>query len=179
VVLMSAWPSSICTTRVAQHVGREWNVDVGQRRVFLDDKPERLSGHGCSPACDEEGVAVAGAQQGGAGGFQVAVYPVLGFIPHGHEPVFAALAHIDPHHALVQAHIEQVEADEFADAQAGGIEGFQHGAVAQAQGAVFIGGMQQVVNLVFGQCLGKARGLFGGMQAEAGVTFDQPMPQRP
>src|SRR5690606_23655298 len=127
----------------------------------------------------EQGVAGARAQDVGAALAQVAFDPVQGFRAQGDQAVLAALAHDDAHHAVAQAQVLDVQADQFADPQAGGVQGFQHGAVAQPEGGADVGRGQQGFDLGLGQGLGKAGGLAGAAQAQAGILGAQAAPQRP
>ena len=54
-----------------------------------------------------------------------------------HQPLLRALAE-NAQHASVEVHFEHLQPDQFRDAQAGGVEHFEHGAVAHAERRVRI-----------------------------------------
>ncbi|MNV28575.1 hypothetical protein D3C71_1197700 [compost metagenome] len=96
-----------------------------------------------------------------------------------HQAVFAALAQHHAHHAFIQADVQRAHAHQFGHTQTGGVQRFQHGAVAQAARLRHVGRAQQGVHLLLGQGLGQARRLLGGDQGQAGVAFRAMFAQRP
>ena len=71
------------------------------------------------------------------------------------------------------------EFDQFRNAQATGVEQFQHGLIAQAQAGVFVRRRQQCVYLVFGQGFGHTQSLFGRQHSESGIKLHNSLAQGP
>ena len=66
----------------------------------------------------------------------------------------AALAQHHADHALVQAHIQRAHADQLGHAQAGGVQRFQHGPVAQATGLFQVGARSKASTCASDRILG-------------------------
>jgi hypothetical protein len=92
-----------------------------------------------------------------------------------HQALLAALAE-GAQHAFVEADFVQLQIDQFGDAQAGGVERFQHGAVAQAERGVEVGGVEQAADLFFRHDLGQARGRAGLASFRVGSATMRPRP---
>src|SRR5690606_37750386 len=112
---------------------REWGVYGSLERIAAHQLPKRLTRHGGTSCCDEQGVAAVDAEQGTAALAQVTFDPMLGFGAHGYESVLATLAHDHAHYTIGKIHVEHAHTHQFADSQPGGIECFKHGPIAQAQ----------------------------------------------
>ncbi len=102
-----------------------------------------------------------------AGFGQVAVEPEGGAGAHGQQPAFAALALADEEGLDGRVVVGAVQAGEFGAADAGGVEEFEDGAVAQAEGVGGIWEGEDAVDFLRGEGFGEALGLFAG-QVEVG-----------
>ena len=121
---------------------------------------------------------MARAQQRRARTFQVARKPLRRDFAKRHQPFFGTFAQ-NAQHVVVQAHVEQRQTHQLADAQAAGVHQLQHGAVAQAQRRFGVGRGQQGFDLEFAQGLGHAHRLLGGLQFDCGVGLHRAFTQRP
>ena len=155
---------------VAQHVRRElFRGNAGDRRIPLDELPESLAGHGAATGGDEQGVALPALEDFRPRLVQIAAEPVDGLFAEWHQALLAAFAE-GAQHAFVETDFVQFQIDQLGNAQARGVEGFQHGAVAQAEGAVGVRRGEQAVNLFLRHDLGQARraGRIGEFQRRVG-----------
>uniref|UniRef100_A0A1I8ASY4 Molybdate ABC transporter substrate-binding protein n=1 Tax=Steinernema glaseri TaxID=37863 RepID=A0A1I8ASY4_9BILA len=101
------------------------------------------------------------------------------FLPQGHQPVLAALALVDAQYAIAQAQVLQGQFSQLRDAQTAGIQSFQHAAVTQAQGIMYVWCGQQALYLFFRQGMRDTRGLSGATQFQAGVVLPHTFLHRP
>src|SRR5450830_1494640 len=180
VVEISEWPNNSCTTRKSAPWLSRW-VAKAWRRVWGERGPSMPALAACflistqniwrvmtAPGRDEQRVVDLAVEDLRTGAGQVAAQPGPRFVAEGHQPGLAALAR-DAQHALVQAQLDELEADQFRHPQAARIHQLQHGALTQAQRGVDIGRGQQRFHLAFRQGVDKALGLAGGGQFQAGV----------
>ena len=138
---------------------------------MLDQAPEHLARHRRPQAGHEDLVAAAPCKQERARLGQIALQPVGGDLAERHQALLAALAH-HAYHALIDAHREDLQADQLGDAQACGVEHLQHAAVAQALRGVEPGRGEQGLDLGLAQGLGKALGRLRGVDRQGGVLGD-------
>ena len=116
-----------------------------------------------------ESFAVAGEEEGGflrqvvdewARLGEEAVEPGGGALADGQHAVLAVLALADEEGAGVGIVVAVVELGHFAPANAGGVEEFEDGAVAQAEGIGGVGDGEKALDFVFVEGFGQAAGLF-------------------
>ena len=137
---------------VAEGVRVEVPVYVDQADIFFDDAAYGALCEAAARVVEEDGfgvrrVAVAAA---GAGGLEQQLFaerPVffegfLGFGAVGDDAFLVAFA-ADAQDAFFLIHVSEVEAGEFADADAGGVEEFEEGAVTAKEEA-FIGRLGRI-----------------------------------
>src|SRR6187399_1611955 len=117
---------------VAQRVRRQLFVDDGLAGVALDDVPEGLARHAVATARREQVVGGAVEQDLAARRAHEVRQPTHGFLTQRDQTLAVALAH-DPDDTLVGVDLVVLEIDQFRDAQAGGIQHLEHGAVAVTQ----------------------------------------------
>jgi hypothetical protein len=113
-----------------------------------------------------------------AGAGDVALQPFGGDLAQRHQALLRALAH-HAHHVVVEADLEQADADQLGNAQAGGVEQFEHGAVAQAERGLHVGCAEQVFHLLFRQGLGEALGRRRLVDVEQRITLQPALVQQP
>ncbi|MNF88826.1 hypothetical protein D3C84_713290 [compost metagenome] len=162
---------------VAQGVWRQGLGDAGHLGLVLDPVPEGLAGHLLAAQAGEEHVAGLAAEEKGSRFALVTLDPGDGFLAQGHQALLAALAeHLE--HALAQVDLFQGQADQFGDAQAAGVEHFEHGAVAQADGVFQVGGFQQGFDIRLGQRLGQRPPQLRQVHLQGGVFGYQVLAQQ-
>ena len=139
--------------------------------------PERLPGHRGAACGDKEIVTLTLPQQLDTRPFHVSTHLVDGSFAQGHQPFLAALAE-DADNPHVKVDFVQFQAHQLGNAQTGGVEGFQHGAVTLTQRGVVSGRGKQGFDLLFGHPLGQARrfGRHGDFQRR--VAPDPPARQQ-
>src|SRR2546430_8989858 len=91
-----------------------------------------------------------------------------------HHALLAALAE-HAHQAIVEVEVPPVEADELADARAGGVQRLDDGAVAERPWRVADDGAEQRLDLVFGERLGDAQGHARRADLLARVDGEEPL----
>ena len=106
-------------------------------------------------------------QEAGAGGPEVAGQPFEGARADGHHAAPAALAAADVQGGARRVEVVEVEPDEFAAARAGGVEGFENGAVSDAQRVGDVGDGEHGGDFLAAQSAGKQAVGFAG-QFEVG-----------
>jgi len=101
-----------------------------------------------------------------AAGFQVGADGLAGLAAHRHDALLAPLAH-NPHQAVIEIEVDDVEGGQLPDPQAGGVEEFEHGPVPQGESVRGVAFVQQPEGLVHGQDLGEIV-LFAGAGNDIG-----------
>ena len=96
----------------------------------------------------------------------------------GHQALFTAFAQ-HPHHPLLHIHVLQLQAHQFAHAQAAGIQQLQHRPIPQAQRGGGIGRGQQLLHLCLTEHMGHAGRALGGQQQHAGIVLQALLLQGP
>lgn len=123
--------------------------DAGGSEVGGDDVADVGGADGCGVAGDEEGVGVGSvAEELGSGGGEVVVDPGGGALAGGQESVASAFALVDEEGVLVGVDVVEVEVGEFAASDAGGVEDFEHAAVASAERGGEVGEREDVFGLL-------------------------------
>jgi hypothetical protein len=156
---------------VPQDVRREVLKDAGLLAVEVELFPEGLAGEGAAAGGDKEGGGLAPLEQEGAGGEEIGVDGIEGALSGGDEALFTALAG-DAEEAELGIESGEGEGGEFGDAEAAGIEDFEHGAVAEAGGLIGGGSGEQGVDLGAGEVFRKILPLAGGMKEGGRVVVD-------
>ena len=123
-----------------------------------------------------EALAVAGEEEGGfvgqvveerAGFGEVAVEPGGGAFADGQQAAFAVLALADEQGAGGGIVVAVIEVGHFGAADAGGVEEFEDGAVAQAEGIGGVGDGEQALDFLVAEGFREVAGLFA-RQVEVG-----------
>ena len=127
---------------------REWRIDIGFQRIFLDQYPEHLARHRTTARGNEQRIINLPTQNHTARLFQIAFQPAACFFTERHQARFVAFAG-DAQNAFIHADFHRFQEHQFGHAQTAGVHEFQHGAVTQSQRSVGIGCGQQVLNLCF------------------------------
>ncbi len=143
---------------VAEGVGVEAGVAVGEEAVFFDEQLDAAGGETGAAAVDEQSRLFRRADG------KVMVERFGGFRGVGHEAFLAALA-ADAEPAFGAVEVFEVEADALADAEAAAVEEFEDGVV--AFGLVLF---HDGDHLLFGGNGGEGLGEFGGEQELSGVV---------
>ena len=87
------------------------------------------------------------------------------------DAFFAAFAH-DTDGALVEVDVGQGECGDFGGAGAGGVEGFEEGAVPFAEGLGRVGGFEEGGDFGDGEDFGEFAGELGGLDEFCGVDVE-------
>ena len=132
---------------VAERVGVEVPIHVDEADVFFDDAAYGTLGEAAAGVVEEDGLGVRGVAMTAAssGGLQEELFaerPILfesflSFGAVGDDAFFVAFA-ADAEDALFLVEVGVIEAGEFADAEAGGVEEFEESAIA-AEEEGFVG----------------------------------------
>src|SRR5947208_4567161 len=122
-------------------------------RVSLDDVPESLARHAVAPSRREQVVSLTLEQNLAARAVEELGQPAHRLFAQGDQPLAVALTH-DANDTLVEVNLPVAEVDELRDAQTGGVENFEHRAIAIAQGVADERCPKQRLDLFFGQRLG-------------------------
>ena len=104
---------------------------------------------------------------------EIAGYGIKGLLPDHDVPLLGTLAQ-DPELAVAIGYIVGVQADYFADSEAGGVDQLQKGAVPQSEGGGLEGGLYEGGSILRRQELGKLPVEFGEAESGHGVVSSQP-----
>ena len=135
-------------------------VDAAAFEEFFDPVTEVVGGEASAVAGEEEGGFVREVVEERAGLGEEAFKPCGGALADGQHAVLAVLALADEEGAGVGIVVAVVELGHFAAANAGGVEEFEDGAVAQAEGVGGVGDGEEALDFVFVEGFGQAAGLF-------------------
>ncbi len=103
---------------------------------------------------------------------QILLQPPHRLLAKRHQPLLATLAG-HPHHALTQIKLIQPQANQFTDAQPGGVQYFQHAAVTQPQTVLGIRCGQQALDVRLAERLGQGSSELGHGDVARRVFTDQ------
>ena len=162
---------------VAQRVWRNVAIDSRAKRVAFNGIPEVLPGHGPAAPTGKQGGGSVAPRQSRARLVQVAPQPLHRLLSDGYKTLFTALAG-HPHHTLAQIYRRAGKPHQFRDAQTRGIQQFQHGAVPQANGILYIRRRQQGEHFLFTHGIWQRTAPFRVRHMGAGVLGDTPFGQR-
>ncbi len=157
---------------VAQGVGRQRLVDAGDRGPMAQPVPEGLAGHGAAPLAGKEYVALSAAEDLRPALANEFGHAGLGFLSQRHQPLLVPLAD-NAHHPLTEVELVQAQCHQLRHPQAGGVEQFQHGLVALAQGRFLVRRREQSLHVVFGQAFGQRTAQPGIVDQRGGILVDQ------
>ena len=124
---------------VAEEVATPNRSQARAPDVLADQGAQAVDGKGLAAAAHKEGAVVRSRQQVGAAVGAVAFKPGQGPVADGNQAAASAFAVTDVERPLDGLEVAPVEEGQFGAADAGGIEGFQDGPVAQAQNRGDIG----------------------------------------
>ena len=158
----------------ADQVATAGAADVGLSDPFADHAAEHVG---------IEGLAVAGEEQGALAGIErkpradlvkVAFQPEQGAAADRHDAVLVALALADVQGLALAVEVVDFESGEFAAAQPGAVEEFEHGAVAPPQRIADVGDVDDGGDLLDAEGLpGQALFLAGHFQFAGRVGGDE------
>src|SRR6185437_7608561 len=114
---------------MSQCMRREFLSDPGLAGVALDDVPEGLARHPIAAACREQIVGLALEQNLATRALPEVLQPAHGFLAQRNQSLAITLAE-DTNHALSRIHLAVAEVHQLRNTQPGGIQYFQHGAIA-------------------------------------------------
>ena len=134
--------------RMAQGVRRDGRGDAAGGSIVADKFPEGLTGYGFAAFVEEKNVVQRVFEQLRAGAMDVTFDGSHGVFADGDEAFFLPFAAY-AQDAVLQVEVAEAQADEFADAQAAGVEQFEHGGVAAAGWRGGVGGSQQFFDVCF------------------------------
>ena len=157
---------------VAEGVGADVVLGAGFEHVAVDDAADAAGGEGAAAVVEEEtaGVFFVGALFGEEVGAAFVEIGCDGLLGGGAEEddalavAFAADEELGGAAGLVDG-----EADELADAEAGGVEGFENRPVAEPEGGFVVGRGEELLHVALVEELGEAAALAGGGEADGGV----------
>jgi len=157
---------------VAEGVGADVVLGAGREDVAVDDAADAAGGERAAAVVEIEaaGVFFVGALFGeevGAAFINISFDGLLGGAAEEDDALAVAFAADDELGGA--AGLVDGEADELADAEAGGVEGFEDGAVAKPEGGFRVGGGEELVHVALEEELGEAAALAGGGEADGGV----------
>ena len=125
---------------------------TGLAGIALDDVPEGLARHAIAAARREQIIGRAVEQDLAARRADEVRQPAHGFLAERNEPLAIALAD-DADDALVEVDLVVLEVHQLRDAQARGVQHFEHGAIAVAQRIGDGRRAEQRLDLFFGERL--------------------------
>src|SRR6267154_4709814 len=164
---MSAWPSRSWTTRrsapwLSRCVAKAWRSVWGE-----SDLPG-----GAAPR-DEHVIAGPFLEYRGPAFLQIAREPGEGLLTQRHETLLRALAE-NAHHAHVEAHFGELQANELRDAQPARVEHLQHRPVAKPERRLRVRLHEQRLDVGLRERLGKARRFLRRIELERRIDLDAP-----
>jgi len=141
-------------TGVAQEMGASFG-DVGGSQDFADVLAEPFGRERFAETCQKEAPLLAFENEAGAHFLEVAVDPVEGTGADGHKALFVSLrfANVDGEALVVE--ILDVQAAKFPTAHGGGVKGFEHRAVADAEKVGGVGHAHDDLDLAHGEGFGR------------------------
>ncbi len=168
--------------RVTQHVRAHPIGQVDPRRRGAHELPAALPREPPAPSVQEDRVTVArrvractgAVTQGEPSPAEVLAQGSACRPAHGHLALLVALTE-HTHEPVVEIEGFEVEPDELADADAGGVEQLENGAVALREGVLTRDRAEQRRDLDLVQCLGNALGHARRLDDLARVGREQPL----
>jgi len=123
---------------------------------FGDPVAEVAGAEPFAVSAEEEGLLAHFEEEFGTGAFEVFLKPMKGGSSDGKEAVFAALPFSDEEGLAGGIEVAEVEVGEFASPCTGGVEGFQHGPVPDAERVAHVGNIHEVSEFVFAESFGQS-----------------------
>ena len=145
---------------VAQEVAASGLLDPGGFDRFGDPVAEVAGADSLAVSAQEEGLFADFEDQAGAAFLEVFFEPMQGGFADGQEAVFVPLSLADEEGLAAWIKIAEVELGDFAAPRAGGVEGFQDGAVPDAERVADVGQVHERGQLLAAEAFGKAALLF-------------------
>jgi hypothetical protein len=142
-------------------------VDAAAQEEFFDPVADVFGTETLAVAAEEEGGFLRQMVEERAGFGEEAVEPGGGALADGEHAAFAVLAFAHDQGAGGGIVVAVVEVGHFAAADAGGVEEFEHGAVAQTEGIGGVGDGKQALDFLFVEGFGELGALFA-WQVEIG-----------
>jgi hypothetical protein len=140
---------------VAEEVAGPEFVDAAAAEEFFDPVADVFGGDAGAVAAEEEGGFVREVGELGAGFVQEFLQPCSGAFAYGQEAEFSSFAAADGEGVGGGIVVAEVEVAEFGTAQAGGVEEFEHGAIAQAEGIGCVRVGEEEFDFVSGEGFGE------------------------
>ena len=158
---------------VAQGVGGDFLVQAGFLAVGFQDVPDPLAGQALAAVIDKEGrLVLVVAHQGHPGAGQVLLQAAHSLGVGVHDPLLGAFAPAADV-GFLEVDVLDIEGNQFADPQAGGVQEFQDVGVAAAfGGAGLAGGVEEQFDLRLGEVLGQGAADPGGAEGFGGRLLD-------
>ena len=153
--------------RMAQQMARARLGDTGLFHLIGDPGAEIGGGDAGAVAAEEQRGFVGQVVEERSGFGQEAVEPEGGAAPDGQETAFVVLAVANQQGVGGGIVVAGIELGHFGSADAGGVEEFEDGAVAQAHGIGGVGQREEPVEFFRAEGFGEAAGLLAG-QIEVG-----------
>src|SRR3989344_6447728 len=154
--------------RMAQRVRRQRGLDVRNTCIALDVVPERLARQGFDAVAGEQYWRRLALGEIRAAFGDEAVNPSNRLLAQRHQTFLVALAD-DTHNTFYKVYLRRQQTYQFRDAQASGVEHFEHGAVAQATRLGDVRRVQQLHDLFFRERLRQWTTEFRGLDERRGV----------
>lgn len=140
--------------------------------------PERLPGHHSASLTRKQDIARAVSDQLSAAVLQVTLQPFQRFFAKRNQALLVALAH-DAYQPLAQVHLPESQAHQFRHPQPGGVEHFEHGAVAQTQSRVAIRSVKQCLHIRLAERLRQGTARLGALDQQRRVLSHEALAHGP
>ena len=134
--------------RVAQHVARTFPPDAGGVDGAADPVAQEAGADAFSITGKEKGAATLRRIEQGPGFLDVEAQPAQGALARRHHAILAALPFSDREQAALAVEVVEIEPRAFGAPDAGGVEGLEDGAVADAQRIGDVGHVQHGVDFI-------------------------------
>jgi hypothetical protein len=129
---------------------------------FGDSVAEVAGAEPFAVSAEKEGLLAHFEEEFRAGAFEVFLQPMKRSFSDGKEAVFVPFSFSDEEGLAGRIEVAEVQVGEFASPRAGGVEGFQHGAVPDSERVANVGNIHEVGQFVFAEPLGQAALFFAG-----------------
>jgi len=160
---------------VAEHVRRKGHTKPSPTSVGGKNFPDTDAAETAAASIEEKNRRVrllALGQKLRAGIAKIAIDERDGFFAYGNDAFLVSLADTaDATGGTIQ--IQDTKIGEFGDPQSAGIENFEHGAVAQADGSFLVGLSEELFNFFETKIAGKRAANFGRFQMDGRIFRDE------
>lgn len=141
---------------VSQEVATSGLGDACGFDRFGDPVAEVAGAEPFAVSAEEEGLPAHFEEEFWPGAFEVFLQPVKRGFSDGKKAVFIALPFSDEEGLAGGIEVAEVQVGEFTSPRAGGVEGFQDGAVPDPERVANVGNIHEVGQFVFAEALGQA-----------------------